>query len=372
MNGLDLLGWGRMMLPPSPGRVKLRAVPEFAQTIIAWQRRHGRRGLPWQGTRDPYRIWLSEVMLQQTQVETVIPYYGRFLEQYPDVRALAAAAEEDVLRLWSGLGYYARARNLHRAARIVSAELGGRFPDAVQGLVRLPGIGRSSAAAIAAFAFRRREAILDGNVKRVFARCFGIEGYPGARAVEQRLWQIAVRELPQRDIGRYTQALMDLGATVCVRGAPRCDACPLAPRCVARRDGRTATLPAPRPRKPYPERIVTWLVLMHAGRVLLERRPAPGLWGGLWALPESEPRGFAAFCRREFGCEARKARRLAPLEHQFTHFRLRATPVVIALRAAPAAAAEAPGRMWLDLADASGAAVPAPVKRLLARLATDG
>ncbi|MGH8737376.1 MAG: NUDIX domain-containing protein, partial [Burkholderiales bacterium] len=261
-------------------------------------------------------------------------------------------------------------RNLHRAARIVDVERGGRFPDTAQDLARLPGLGRSSAAAIAAFAFRRREAILDGNVKRVFARCFGIEGYTGAPAVEARLWRIAVRELPQREIARYTQALMDLGAAVCVRGTPRCDACPLDSRCVARRDGRTAQLPAPRPRKPYPERIVTWLVLMHAGRVLLERRPAPGLWGGLWALPESEPRGFAAFCRREFGCEPRPARRLDPIEHQFTHFRLRATPVVIALRAAPVAAIEAPGRIWLDPADASGAAAPAPVKRLLARLAT--
>ncbi|MFZ1910499.1 MAG: A/G-specific adenine glycosylase, partial [Burkholderiales bacterium] len=206
---------------------------DFAQTLIGWQRRHGRRGLPWQGTRDPYRVWLSEVMLQQTQVETVIPYYGRFLERFPDVRALAAAAQEDVLRLWSGLGYYARARNLHRTAGIVAAQLNGRFPDTAEELARLPGLGRSSAAAIAAFAFRRREAILDGNVKRVFARCFGIEGYTGGRAVEKRLWQIAVRKLPQREIARYTQALMDLGATVCVRGTPRCAACPLAPRCVA-------------------------------------------------------------------------------------------------------------------------------------------
>jgi A/G-specific adenine glycosylase len=356
------------MLPPSPGRVKLHAVPDFSRTLIAWQRKHGRRGLPWQGSRDPYRVWLSEVMLQQTQVETVIPYYGRFLERFPDVRALAAAAEEDVLRLWSGLGYYARARNLHRAACIVASDLDGRFPDTAEELARLPGLGRSSAAAIAAFAFRRREAILDGNAKRVFARCFGVDGYTGSRTVEERLWRIAARELPQREIGRYTQALMDLGATVCVRAAPRCDACPLAARCIARREGRTAQLPAPRPRKPSPERVVTWLVLVHAGRVLLERRPAPGLWGGLWAFPESEPSGFAALCRRELGRAARPARRLEPLKHQFTHFRLRATPAVVALRTAPAAAVETPGRMWLDLADASGAAVPAPVKRLLERL----
>jgi len=367
------------MLPPSPDGVKRsaahaagkynHAVPDFAKTLLAWQRKHGRHGLPWQSTRDPYRIWLSEVMLQQTQVETVIPYYARFLARFPDVHALAAAEEEEVLRLWSGLGYYARARNLHRAARTVAGELRGRFPDTAEGLARLPGLGRSSAAAIAAFAFGRREAILDGNVKRVFARFFGIDGFPGERKVEARLWRLATQQLPPQGIGRYTQALMDLGATVCVRGKPSCDACPLSSRCVAFRDGRVAELPAPRPRRPYPERAVTWLVLMHAGRVLLERRPAPGLWGGLWAFPEAGARGLTAFCRREFGCDPRPARRLDVLEHQFSHFRLYATPVVVALRTAPAMAAEAPGRLWLDLADACDAAVPAPVKTLLARLA---
>jgi A/G-specific adenine glycosylase len=344
-------------------------VPDFAKTLLAWQRRHGRRGLPWQATRDPYRVWLSEVMLQQTRVETVIPYYERFLARFPDVRALAGAQEEEVLRLWSGLGYYARARNLHRAARAVAEQHQGRFPDTAEGLARLPGIGRSSAAAIAAFSFGRREAILDGNVKRVFARCFGIEGFPGERRIEARMWQLAEEQLPERHIERYTQALMDLGATVCVRGRPRCDACPLAGCCAARRDGRVAELPTPRPRRAYPERTVRWLVLEHGGRVLLERRPAPGLWGGLWAFPETGPRGLAAFCRRELGREARHARRLDVIEHQFTHFRLRAMPVVINLRKPPAAAVETPGRLWLDLADAAGAAVPAPVKALLLRLA---
>jgi A/G-specific adenine glycosylase len=345
-----------------------RAVPDIARALLAWQRGHGRHGLPWQATRDPYRIWVSEVMLQQTQVETVIPYYERFLARFPDLWALADAEEDEVLRLWSGLGYYARARNLHRAARTVARELGGRFPDTAEGLARLPGLGRSSAAAIAAFAFGRREAILDGNVKRVFARFFGVGGYPGERRVEARLWRLAAQELPRRGIGRYTQALMDLGATVCVRGRPRCAACPLAAWCVALRDGRIAELPAPRPRRPSPERAVTWLVLMHAGRVLLERRPAPGLWGGLWAFPETGARGLAAFCRREFGCEPRPARRLDVLEHQFTHFLLRATPVVVDLRKAPPTAAQSPGRLWLDLDDARSAAVPAPVKTLLARL----
>ena len=220
---------------------------DFAGKLIRWQRRHGRTDLPWQGTRDPYRIWLSEVMLQQTQVKTVIPYYERFLRRFPTVRDLAGAAEDEVLRLWSGLGYYARGRNLHAAAKLV-AEHG--FPCSSLELVELPGIGRSTAAAIAAFAFGERAAILDGNVKRVLARCFGIEGWPGEAAVEGALWARARRLLPDRDVEIYTQALMDLGAGVCTPNAPRCDACPVRAKCEARRAGRTAEIPAPRPRRP--------------------------------------------------------------------------------------------------------------------------
>lgn len=307
-------------------------------------------------------------MLQQTQVETVVPYYERFLERFPDVGALARAPEEEVLRLWSGLGYYARARNLHGAARLVAMERGGRFPDNVEGLRALPGVGRSTAAAIAAFAFGRRAAILDGNVKRVLARAFGIEGFPGQRAVEARLWRLAEAQLPARGIERYTQALMDLGATVCTRARPRCEACPVAARCVARREGRVAELPGARPRRTLPLKDVTWLVLLDAGRVLLERRPAPGLWGGLWAFPEVSGRRAEAHCRRALGCEARLIERLAPLEHAFTHFRLRARPLVYALRER-APHAEQSGRLWLELAEAQGAAAPAPVKKLLAQIA---
>ena len=343
-------------------------MPPFATSLVAWQRTHGRHGLPWQGTRDPYRIWLSEVMLQQTQVETVIPYYLRFLERFPDVGALASAPEEEVLRLWSGLGYYSRARNLHRAAQHLASKRNGRFPDSVEGLLELPGVGRSTAAAIAAFAFGRRAAILDGNVKRVLSRAFGVEGYPGERAVEARLWQLAEAQLPARGIERYTQALMDLGATVCVRARPRCGACPLAACCVARRDGRVAELPAARPRRTLPRRDVTWLVLLDAGRVLLERRAAPGLWGGLWAFPEVSGKRTQAHLQQALGCELRLVERLAPLEHAFTHFRLRARPLLYALRNR-AARAEQPGRLWLELGEAQGAAAPAPVKRLLAQIA---
>jgi len=319
---------------------------DFASRLAAWQRRHGRHGLPWQGTRDPYRIWLAEVMLQQTQVAAVIPYYERFLGRFADVGALAAASQEDVLQVWSGLGYYARGRNLHAAARAVVAR--GAFPTAQGGLAALPGVGRSTAAAIAVFAFGRRAAILDGNAKRVFARCFGVEG-------DKRLWQLAERLLPSRGVRTYTQALMDLGATVCTRANPACERCPVAARCVARREDRIHELPGRRARAPLPLRHATWYVFLHRGQVLLERRPGAGLWGGLWTFPETRLPGAA------------KPRRLPPVEHGFTHFRLRAQPLLCAVRKTTPRV-EAPGRMWVDVADAAGAAVPAPVRALLKSL----
>jgi len=313
----------------------------FAETLVAWQRRGGRHDLPWQGTRDPYRIWLAEVMLQQTQVETVIPYYQRFLARFPDVRALAEASLDDVLRLWSGLGYYARGRNLHAAARAVAGR--GDFPRDAAGLEALPGVGRSTAAAIAVFAFGRRAAILDGNAKRVLARRFGVTGI-------KEQWRLAGRLLPGRGLRSYTQALMDLGATVCTRSRPACERCPVARACVARRENRIAELPAPRARKPLPLRRANWFVYVRGGEVLLERRPGAGLWGGLWAFPEARraatPRG----------------RKLPALEHGFTHFRLRAQPWLCAVRGPAPRAADG---LWIDMAEAAAAAVPAPVRRLL-------
>jgi len=329
---------------------------DFSRKLVAWQRRHGRHGLPWQDTRDPYRIWLAEVMLQQTQVEAATPYYLRFLERFPDVATLAAAPVGEVLRLWSGLGYYARARNLHAAARVVVGEFNGRFPDSAEALERLPGVGRSTAAAVAAFAFGRRAAILDGNVKRVLARQFGVED-------KDEQWALAEKLLPARGIEAYTQGLMDLGATLCRRSNPECGRCPVAATCVALREERIAELPAPKKRKPVSTRTATWLVLLHQGQVLLERRPPSGIWGGLWSFPE--PVGAAAdYCRRELGCTIAPPRKLDAVEHAFTHFKLRAQPLRCVVRKA-GRRAEAGGRMWLDLEEAERAAVPAPVRSLL-------
>jgi A/G-specific adenine glycosylase len=258
----------------------MRAAPAkpFATRLIAWQRTHGRHDLPWQGTRDPYRIWVSEIMLQQTQVTTVLPYYGPFLAAFPDVSALAAAPIDRVLELWSGLGYYRRAHHLHAAARKVVAQHGGRFPRDAETIATLPGIGRSTAAAIAAFAFGERAAILEGNVKRVLARHRGIKGFPGTPKVEAELWKIAEALLPKRGIETYTQALMDLGATICTRAMPRCNECPVAADCTARNDDRVTELPSPRPAKSRPSRAVRMLLMEHAGAILLEKRPDAGIW----------------------------------------------------------------------------------------------
>lgn len=297
-------------------------------------------------------------MLQQTQVNAVIPYYERFLACFPDIAALANASEDEVLRLWSGLGYYARARNLLLAAREISNTR--KFPDSCKKIVELPGIGRSTAAAIAVFAFGRRAAILDGNVKRVLARCFGVEG-------GQQQWQLAERLLPARAIRAYTQGLMDLGATVCTRTKPACRRCPVATQCVALREGRIGELPALRKRRPAPLRRATWLVLLHQGSVLLERRPSTGIWGGLWAFPEL-PSGLPeAFCRNVLGCETSKPQRIPVIEHSFTHFKLRVQSFRCTVRKI-LPRAEAPGRIWLDVDDAIRAAVPAPVMKLLLEL----
>jgi len=340
----------------------------FAARVVAWQRTHGRHDLPWQNTRDPYRIWLSEIMLQQTQVTAVIPYYARFLAAFPDVRALARAPIEAVLAQWSGLGYYRRAHHLHAAARAVETRHGGAFPRDAATLATLPGIGRSTAAAIATFAFGAHAPILDGNVKRVLARHAGIDGWPGSPKVEALLWQCAEARMPARDGEAYTQGLMDLGATVCTRTATRCGACPVAADCVARAAGRTGELPAPRPRKALPQRALRVLLIERGGEILLERRPAQGIWGGLWSLPECALEDDAlAVVQSRFGAVVQLRDALPPIAHGFTHFALTLHPQRMAAAAWPPRT-EAPGTLWLAPGDAARAALPAPIKKLLRSL----
>ena len=340
----------------------------FSARLLAWHKRHGRHDLPWQGTRDAYRIWVAEIMLQQTQVAAVIPYYLRFLARFPDLAALAGAPQDEVLRRWSGLGYSSRARNLHRAAQTVAERHGGVFPRALDDIAALPGIGRSTAAAVAAFAYGTRAAILDGNVKRVLARHFAVAGFPGERRVEMRLWQLAEEQLPPRAVGRYPQALMDMGATLGTRARPACADCPLAQSCRALALARVGDFPAPRPAKAAPTRATHMLLLLRAGEVLLEKRPPAGIWGGLWSLPElADAARVRAHCRTRYGCSIAAPQPLAPLAHGFTHFKLQIQPLLCRVEKLAPAARE-PGQMWLSLEEAHGAAIPVAVRKLIERL----
>ncbi len=342
----------------------------FAATLVEWQRTHGRQSLPWQQhghVRDPYRVWLSEMMLQQTQVAAVLPYYARFLERFPDVRALAAASLDDVMQRWSGLGYYSRARNLHAAARRVVDAFDGRFPDDAEALETLPGVGRSTAAAIAAFAFGRKAAILDGNVKRVFARVFVLDGPSQGAAFTTRAWALAEALLPDDGIERYTQGLMDLGATVCTPRNPSCPICPFERTCGARRAGIEATLPQRAVRKSPPRRRATLAAFVRDGAVLLERRPPSGVWGGLWSLPEIERDAVAAAGAR-FGT-VRSIDDARGFVHAFTHFVLEADVVRATLASASGVADVGASMRWVafDALDTIG--LPTPIRGVLETLA---
>jgi len=312
-------------------------------------------------------------MLQQTQVATVIPYYRRFLERFPDVGTLAAAPADEVLHLWSGLGYYARARNLHRAALRIRDQHAGEVPGSFEELAALPGIGRSTAGAILALSRDARYPILDGNARRVLARYFAVGGARGERAGEARLWKLAERCTPPTQIAEYTQAIMDLGATVCVRRQPLCAHCPLARGCLARRTGRQHELPAPRRPQLRPQRRVFMvLALEDSGRVRLERRPESGVWGGLWCLPEfTTASAAAAFVRNTLGVCASVPRPLATLEHAFTHFDLTITPLLVRCEGRHAPLVEEEGGLWYNLREPARIGLPAPVSSLLARLADE-
>ncbi|MGH8208834.1 MAG: A/G-specific adenine glycosylase [Steroidobacteraceae bacterium] len=349
--------------------------PSVAVALIAWHARQGRHDLPWQSDRTPYRVWVSEIMLQQTQVTTVIPYYTRFMQRFPHVRALADAPMDDVLHLWTGLGYYARARNMHRSAVLVREEFGGEFPDTFEALASLPGIGRSTAGAILALSQGQRYPIMDGNVKRVLSRYFGIAGSAMQRVVSDRLWQLAEACTPRERVDIYTQAIMDLGATVCTRRKPLCAYCPLADMgplsesCVARLTGRQHELPSPRPARERRARKVFMLVAMREdGSVLLERRPESGVWGGLWCLPEFDTATVARSYMQSLQPVQGEPRALGCIEHAFTHFDLLITPL-LARCAGSAGVMDGTQNVWYNIRAPARVGLPAPVKTLLEQLA---
>ena len=340
---------------------------EFATRLLAWFDEHGRKDLPWQVT-DPYRVWVSEIMLQQTQVQTVIPYYERFIERFPDVTSLADAAVDEVLHHWSGLGYYARGRNLHAAAEQVRDRHGGVLPDKLDELQALPGIGLSTAAAILALAHGQRHAILDGNVKRVLARHAAVEGWPGKTAVAKRLWALADAYTPNLRVGEYTQAIMDLGAKLCTRTKPACGACPLQADCEAYLSDAVTLYPGRKPKKAKPLRATTMVIAVTGNAVYLERRPPAGIWGGLWSLPEIDDDAVDEWCHSLGGDLAAEYDRWQPLRHSFSHYDLDIHPVVVRLATSGLSVADRDDAVWYRLDDTPPGGLAAPVRKLIDNL----
>ncbi len=344
----------------------------FSRALLRWHETSGRHDLPWQQRRDSYSVWISEIMLQQTQVTTVIPYYQRFLQRFPDLATLAAADLDEVLQYWAGLGYYSRGRNLHRCARKVAEDHQGRLPRDLAALMALPGIGRSTAAAILAFTDGQRQTILDGNVKRVLCRFHAVPGWPGQTSVSKTLWRLAEAYTPHHDVARYTQAIMDLGATVCRRHRPDCPHCPLRQRCRASAEGEASAYPQRKPRKTIPARQTTMLLLRHDNGILLEKRPASGIWGGLWSLPEypltnaaDDPEPLSEWCHQRFGLAIDDIRPLPAFRHTFSHYHLDISPLLIAARFPGGLLMEATETLWYTRRQQPACGIPAPVQRLL-------
>ena len=338
----------------------------LAPRLLAWHARHGRRDLPWQHPRSAYRVWLSEVMLQQTQVATVVAYFQRFVTALPDLASLAAAEEDQVLALWSGLGYYRRARFLHQAARICVEQHGGCLPRDFDSLLALPGIGRSTAGAILAQAFGERRAILDGNVKRVLTRYHAVHGWPGDAAVNRRLWQLAEGHTPDQDVANYTQAIMDLGATLCTRRNPRCADCPVMSTCLGHQQQLVDVLPTARPRKSVPQRETCMLILHDVeGRILLQQRDGHGVWPRLWSLPEAADPAQASALAHRFSRAPGRASALPDVHHVFSHFRLRICPMLWRQVASRPGVGDNDGLRWCTPEQLVSVGLPAPVRRLL-------
>ena len=341
---------------------------DFAGRLLDWFDAHGRKDLPWQSPQDPYRTWVSEIMLQQTQVQTVVPYFERFIARFPDVTSLADAAQDEVLQHWSGLGYYARARNLHRAAQIVRDDYAGEFPDTLDAVMALPGIGRSTAGAILALSMNQRHPILDGNVKRVLARHEAIGGWPGTTSVAKRLWEVAERNTPHARVAAYTQAIMDLGATLCTRSNPACDRCPVAADCTARNDVSVTLFPGRRPKKDKPLRATTMVLACHERHVYLERRPESGIWGGLWSLPEVNGTPVEDWCRERLAVKVGRIDQWEVLRHSFSHYDLDIRPIVVRIEAPLSKVADFADAAWHPLDNELPGGVAAPVSKLIEQL----
>ncbi len=341
----------------------------FANTVLAWYRRYGRHDLPWQG-QDAYRVWLSEIMLQQTQVSTVIPYYRDFLKSFPSIKRLADAGIDDVLRHWQGLGYYARARNLHKAARLIRDEYNGRFPREFDAVAALPGIGRSTAGAILSFAYGQRWPILDGNVKRVLARCFRVPGWYGQSDTMKQLWYLAESVTPDENAAGFNQAMMDIGSMVCLKSKPKCEICPLKPVCSSYRHHCQAEYPQKKPKKAKPHKNTLMLLHRHGERLLLWRRPPSGIWGGLWSLPEVDDENAIALWQQSFLREVQAPAAIQEnvIRHQFTHYSLDISLAIIELESLPNGIADEDNYAWIDVDDIGNHGLPTPVRKLLATL----
>jgi A/G-specific adenine glycosylase len=341
----------------------------FQTLLLKWFDQHGRKHLPWQQNKTPYRVWVSETMLQQTQVSTVIPYFERFLDHFPSIEDLARAHEDEVLHLWAGLGYYSRARNLHKAAKMVVNDLAGHFPDTLDTLQILPGIGPSTAGAILAIAYNKSAAILDGNVKRVLTRLHGISEPINEKKIENKLWDIAVDFTPKERIADYTQAIMDLGATLCVRGQPQCTNCPFKRFCVGHAEGIAAALPKKKASKQIPTKTGTFLIIRHQNRIFLQKRPATGIWGGLWCLPElsgaPDKKSINAFCQRHFKSGEVKLTELTSFKHTFSHYHLMIHPILIELTRTPLRVMEDEQTIWYNLAQPTALGLPRPIQTIL-------
>jgi A/G-specific adenine glycosylase len=339
----------------------------FTQCLLKWHNSHGRKELPWQKNKTPYRVWVSEIMLQQTQVTTVIDYYLRFMQRFPSIDALASAPQDDVLALWAGLGYYTRARNLHKAANIIKNDFNSKFPTDIEEVIKLPGIGRSTAGAILAISLGQCHPILDGNVKRVLTRFYAIDGFPGKVDIEKKLWKVATEHTPTKNVATYTQAIMDLGATLCSRSKPTCTACPINKDCQAFLTQQIEKFPNKKPKKTTPTKTTHFIILLNKdNQIFLYKRPDTGIWGGLWSLPEMDkPDEAALHYQNQLGIKIADQFTLPQIKHVFSHYKLLATPHVIRLKNNPSHAMLDDTQLWCDINKPIPKGVAAPIKKLL-------